>query len=217
MQDRRCRHRAEQQAAGKPHPLQDRRHRRGHDEQHREFAERRRRRARRHRIDRRAHERQPRRQPDHDQQHPHHLHDGDAAQVGVELRRQRHDLRHRARAGAEQRGQRLPAVHEPQVAGGGEKHHQRRDHQDRDARRPVGDALEHFGRHHGAEQDADQHEGDARDRQHHHHGPAGQGGGCRRQHRPHDQAGRKAGRGHRDAAQRRNHQRFRGPLQVAPK
>ena len=44
VQDRRCGQRAEHQPAGKPHPLQDRRHRGRHHEQDREFAERSRRR-----------------------------------------------------------------------------------------------------------------------------------------------------------------------------
>ena len=98
------------------------------DEQHREFAE-------RCRIACSAASDRPsslraraRRQSDHDQQHAHHLHHRDAADVGVELRRQRHHLRHRSGARPEQCRERLPAVHEPQVASGGQEHDQRRHH-----------------------------------------------------------------------------------------
>jgi hypothetical protein len=41
------------------------------------------------------------RQADHDEQHPHHLHDRHAAQIGLELGRERDDLRHRARRRAQ--------------------------------------------------------------------------------------------------------------------
>ena len=56
--------------------------------------------------------------PSGQRHHPHGLHDGDGAQVGIVLGRQRHHLRQRAGARAEQRRLRVPAMHEAQIGRG---------------------------------------------------------------------------------------------------
>ena len=100
------------------------------------------------------------------------LHDRDGAQVGLVFGRQRHHLRERAGARAEQRRLRVPAVHEAQVRGGRRDHAERRNRQHRDAERKRRETLERLRRHHGAERNADQHRDHARQR-HRQHAPAG--------------------------------------------
>ena len=67
-----------------------------------------------HRSAREPEQREAARQPDHDQQHAHHLHDRNAAHIGLELGGERDDLRHRARRRPEESRGPVPAVDEPQ-------------------------------------------------------------------------------------------------------
>ena len=79
------------------------------------------------RLHRRAKQRKPGGQAEHNQQDAHHMHDRDPAHVGAELGRQRHDLRHRTGARTEQRRQRIPTVDQSEIPGGGSHHADRRD------------------------------------------------------------------------------------------
>jgi hypothetical protein len=76
------------------------------------------------------------READDDQQDAHGLHDGDGAQIAAELRRQRDHLRHGAGTGAEQRGERIPTVHDAQIARGRQHHDDGAQHEQRNAHRP---------------------------------------------------------------------------------
>ena len=77
---------------------------------------------------------QPRRNAERQGHHAHGLHNGDSAEVGLVLGGERHHLRERARAGAEQRRLRVPAVNEAQIRARRRDHAQGRDRQHEHAR-----------------------------------------------------------------------------------
>ncbi len=101
-----------------------------------------------HAAGREAEQRQPR-HPDRDHQHPHGLHDGDAAaHVGIEFRRQRHHSSGPWLRGSRRAAPRAgpAAVSKPQIAGRGHHHGQRRYGRERHvARRPGRDPGQGFG------------------------------------------------------------------------
>ena len=144
VQDRGTRHRAEQQPAGEFDPAQEHRQRGRYCDQDREFGQRRAaRRLRRadHRGAGKTEQREAARQPDHDQQHAHHLDDGDAAHIGLELGSERDDLRHRARRRSEEGRGPVPAVDKAQIGSGRGDHGDGRNRQHRDAERVGCHAL----------------------------------------------------------------------------
>jgi len=138
----------------------------------------------------------------------HHLHNGNPAQVSAKLGGERHHLRHRAGARAEQGGQRLPAVHPAQIAGSPGEHGHDRDHEQRHAQRPGRNAAKRLRGHHGPEQHAHHDEAHARQRERHPHRPSCQRGHGHRKHRSCDQRAGKSDELQQASPRRRDEQRL---------
>jgi len=135
------------------------------------------------------------------------MHDRDSAHIGIELGRQRHHLRHRARARTEQCRQRIPTVRQAQVTGGGGHDADRRDDEQRDAQRPARNPLERVWCDHRPQQNTDEHKAQAREGQRYLHGTARERGDRDRQHRARDQSAWKAEEMESYSAHRSNEQR----------
>ena len=212
VQRRRSEHGAEQQAAGKPDAMGDKRDDSRGGDQNREFIELR-------GIERsadaaagmadEAEQRQPGRQADRDDHHAHGLHDGDRAHVGVEFGGEPHHLRQSAGRRGKVGGNLVPAVHHAQIRGAADADADHGHDQHGDAQRIGRHAVQRRRRDHGAERNADQHQENAHRQHRDQHRPPGQRGGGDRQDRAREIAGGNSEQPQREPASGRKRQRFR--------